>query len=353
MKTKTKLIVLLAPLALYVVAAIIWLIVSLATNPLNNLGSGAGNAYYPEGDFEFVFSGTVTTDTGREFTLFLTGSDGSEDEEGDDAEQADGTRAAEGEAELIVSEMRALSVDGTWQYVENKGYKIYLEDANNTYMYSRYNEETKQFTVTFNCSLGNFGQPRAQLSYTDESFAEVYDGEGLGLKPPTFNLAGYNTYNHYSYGTLMFNEDNTLSVNVTNTGAGWYFSRVGFWEYDEDANVYTYWFTDNTISLTDGNMGIRGQEPDTYVNWTKNVYEGKTDEEGNPVIETEFNTHLDYDEFVNDYHLFTGEEYRHTTTFNEEDGTYYAEVEVQYNWGAGTGDIITFSGVALLADMEG
>lgn len=327
MKLSKKLILFLAPIVLYAVVAIIWLGVSLAERGMGQAGTDQ-EEYYPEGDFEFVFSGSVETETGRTFTLFLTGD-----------------KNEEQTIDLTVREMPALSVDGTWEFVENKGYKIFLHDANETFMYSRYNTETKEFSVMFDYNMGNFGQPRAVLTYTDEAFAEEYDGEGLGLKPPTFALEGYTTYNHYSYGTLVFKEDGSVVANLINTGAGWYFNRTGFWEYDEASNVYSYWFTDATISLTDGNLSIHDNEDGSrYVLWTKFTKDSET---------AEFRIPLDYDEFVNEYHLFTGEDYKYQTQFNEADGTYYAELEAQYNWGVGTGDIITFSGYASLADMEG
>lgn len=326
MKFSKRLVLILAPLVLYAVAAIVWVCVSLAGSSTGT-GSGGGGGGIVEGDYEFVFSGSVETNTGRTFTLALTGNK--------DEEQT---------LDLTVQEMPALSIDGNWTFTENKGYKIFLNDANGTFAYSRYDTDTQTFSVTFDYDMGNFGRPRAVLTYKDEAFAEVYDGVGLGLKPPTFSLEGYTTFNHYSYGTLSFKEDGTVTANLTNTGAGWYFNREGFWEFNEETQEYDFWFTDSTISLTDGNLNIRGEEGAQYVYWSKYTKDSE---------EPEFRIELPYDEFVNDYHLFTGEEYMYHTEFIGSEDRYYVEIEAQYNWGLATGDIITFSGYASLADMEG
>ncbi len=320
-----KIIVALIPLALYAVAGASYGIVTAIQN--NTSKSNTAKKQNDTGDYQFAFSGTVETVTGRTFTLDLNGN-----------------KDEEKTLTLAVEEMPALSIGGNWEYVENKGYKIFLNDANGTFAYTRYHTDSKTFTVMFDYDMGNFGQPKVNLTYKDEDFATKYDGIGLGKKPPSFSLTGYTTFNHYGYGSLLFKEDGSVAANLTNTGAGWYFNRSGKWEFNEETQEYDYWFTDQTISLTDGNLNIRGEDGAHYVWWTKFTKDSET---------PEFRIQLDYDEFVNKYHLFTGEEYKYHTEFIEAESKYYATVDAQYNWGLNTGDIVEFSGYASLADMEG
>lgn len=324
MKKKFKVLLALAPLPVFACVGIGYGIAYAVNNAGQPQTVGPS---IPEGDYEFLFTGNVEASTGREFSLYLAGNK--------DDDQT---------LTLGVLEMPALNVSGTWTFTENKGYKIFLNDSAGTFAYSRYDVETSTFSVQFDFNMGNYGTPRAVLTYVDEEFASVYVGIGLGLKPPTFSLEGYSTYNHYSYGTLTFQENGTISTQLTNSGAGWYYARTGFWEYDEETNVYDYWFTDNTINLDDGNLAIRGEEENQYINRTTYTKDNES-----PV----FNTRISLDDFINVYHMFTGEEYKYHTEFDEESGRYYAEVDAQYNWGLNTGDICTFSGYASLADMEG
>ena len=93
MKLSKRLVLILAPLVLYAVAAIVWVCVSLAGSSTGT-GSGGGGGGIVEGDYEFVFSGSVETNTGRTFTLALTGNK--------DEEQT---------LDLTVQEMPALSIE--------------------------------------------------------------------------------------------------------------------------------------------------------------------------------------------------------------------------------------------------
>ena len=174
--------IVLAPLVVYAAIALVmfcghFMNTQTAAGPKEESSTPVDTSAY-----EFVFNGTVETNTGRTFTLDMAGN------------------KDEGQTlSLAVKEMPALNLSGRWTFTENKGYKIFLDDANGTFMYSRYNPDSKEFTVTFDYDMGNFGQPRAVLTYSDEAFAAQYDGVGLGRKPPSFALEGYTTYKHYSY----------------------------------------------------------------------------------------------------------------------------------------------------------
>ena len=71
--TKTKkLFILLAPLVVYAVIAAILVGMHFADSRPATAGAGPESST-PQGDYEFVFSGTVETATGRTFTLDMTG----------------------------------------------------------------------------------------------------------------------------------------------------------------------------------------------------------------------------------------------------------------------------------------
>ncbi len=325
-RSPKKLIIILAPLVVYAAIAIVmacghFMNTQTADGPKETESTPVDTSAY-----EFVFGGTVETNTGRTFTLEMTGNK--------DEEQT---------LSLTVKEMPALDLSGNWTFTENKGYKIFLDDANGTFAYSRYNPDSKEFTVTFDYDMGNFGQPRAVLTYSNEAFAAQYDGVGLGRKPPSFALEGYTTYKHYSYGTLLCAEDGTVTASLTNTGAGWYFNRSGTWTYNEATDEYDIVFTDKTISLTDGNFDIHEDAGGDYILWTKYTKDSP---------EPEYMTQLPVSEMEETYQLFT-DPYVYHAQYIESEGSYYIQFESQYNWGLGHGDLVTFSGYASLADMEG
>jgi len=327
MKLSTKkLVIVLAPLVLYAVIAIVMACGHIMNTPQTANDRVEAESPADTSTYEFVFSGTVETNTGRTFTLDMTGN------------------KDEGQTlSLTVKEMPALNMTGRWTFTESKGYKIFLDNALGTFAYSRYNPETKQFTVMFDYDMGNFGQPRAVLTYTDEEFAAEYDGIGLGRRPPSFALEGYSSGKHYSYGTLSCADDGSVYVSLTNTGAGWYFDRSGTWTYNEASDEYDIVFTDKTISLTDGNFDIHEDEGGDFINWTKYTKDSPEPEYGIPLLVSELE---------DTYHLFT-DPYVYHAQYDEAKDSYYIEIEAQWNWGLGHGDLITFSGYASRADMEG
>lgn len=323
-KTKKR-IILSAPLVVYAIIAIVMVCTQFAGRQTSATVTEAADETL-QGDYEFVYTGTVETATGRTFTLNMLGNE--------DEEQT---------LNLTVKEMPALNLGGRWEFVEGKGYKIFLNDANGTFAYSRYNPETKVSSLMFDYDMGNFGQPRVTLTCLDEAFAEQYDGVGLGRKSPVFSLTGYTTYQHYGYGTLLCAENGTVSASLTNTGAGWYFNRTGNWTYDEEADEYIIVFTDSTISLTDGNFDIHEDPEGDYISWTRFPVGAE---------EPEYGTRLLVSELQDTYQMFT-DPYEYRAVYDEATGSYQISIEAQYNWGLGHGDIVSFWGSASLADMEG
>ena len=319
-----KRIIVFAPLVVYAVLVLVLLGRHMSEQAA--LGANSAASAIDTSAYEFVFSGEVETSTGRTFTLDMIGNK--------DDEQT---------LNLTVKEMPALNLTGHWTFVENKGYKVFLDDANGTFAYSRYNPDTQEFTVTFDYDMGNFGQPRAVLTYADAEFATAYDGEGLGRKPPSFALEGYTTYSHYSYGTVLCAEDGSVSASLTNTGAGWYFNRSGSWTYDEANDQYDIVFTDSTISLTDGNFDIHEDPDGDYIAWTKFTKDSPEAVYGGKITVSE----------LQDTYLCFTDPYVYHASYVADTDSYYLEIEAQYNWGLGHGDLVTFSGYASRADMEG
>lgn len=320
-----KRIILLAPLVVYAVIAAFMIGSSMIANrpAANSTPEGSTPV---SGDYEFLFSGTVEANTGRTFTLEMTGNK-------DEGQTLD----------LTVKEMPALSMTGRWAFVEGKGYKVFLDDASSTFAYARYNTDTQTYSVMFDYDLGNFGKPRAVLTYEDKEFAGQYDGIGLGRKPPVFALEGYDTYKHYGYGVVSCAEDGTVNATLTNTGAGHYLNRTGTWTYDESADEYIISFTDDTISLTDGELAIHEDAGGDYVVWTKFPI---------GAAEPEYGSSVTVSDLEDVYHRFT-DPYEYHAAFDTATNSYQLTIEAQYNWGLGTGDIATFWGTAPLADMEG
>lgn len=325
LRTKKRIII-FAPLVLYAIALVALIVSHMTQTAALNAAESTAAAEIDTSAYEFVFAGTVETSTGRTFTLDMTGNK-------DESQTLN----------LTVKEMPALNLTGHWTFEENKGYKVFLDDDKGTFAYSRYNPDTQEFTLTFDYDMGNFGQPRAVLTYPDAEFASVYDGVGLGRKPPIFAVEGYTTYSHYSYGTVLCAEDGTVSAKFTNTGAGWYFNRSGNWTYDEVNDQYDIVFNDSTISLTDGNFEIHPDPDGDYIAWTKYTKDAP---------EAVYGGKVTVSELQETYHCFTNP-YVYHAAYDPETDSYYLEVECQYNWGLGHGDIVTFSGYASLADMEG
>lgn len=181
-----------------------------------------GETQLPEG-VEFIFTGEGTASTGRMLTFAMTGN-----------------QDAENSLLVTVEELPALSLSGTWAFVEAKGYKIYLNDASNTLKYAQYDAESGDFYFNCNIDVGSYGNVNVDFTFADESFASVYDGEGLGKEPPTFSTVGWVGGVIEVLGTLTCTEEGTFATADT-----WHQPRVGTWEYDEENDRYILTPTDD------------------------------------------------------------------------------------------------------------
>lgn len=188
-------------------------------------GGGGGNSE----DKEFVFEGAATFSNGVDYSIVITGYA--------DEEQS---------FLLTVKEMPILEMGGTWVMVEGKGYKLYLNDAGGTYVYTSYNVATQSFTAKVPVNLGGgFGNATVVMTCKDGGFAAQYDGIGLPPHPPTFTGHGLGgTKGNSSYDcSVICREDGTCVAVTDKTGIP---DREGTYTYDAETNVYSFEFADET-----------------------------------------------------------------------------------------------------------
>lgn len=219
MKTKTKLAATLLAV-IFVLAAVFAMTACQPDEPTPP----------PEEEYEFVFTGS-TEIGGKTYNATVYGNQ--------DEEQSISLRIAE----LPVAEL-----GGEWVYVEGKGYKIYFDDTNSTFVYTKYDTATEEFSFNYNLNVGdtNGGSGKVHFTCKDEAFAAEYDGVGLGNVPPTFT--GYTTYMGAMFAlgepvmcVLTCYEDGTCTSVSTNE-VKFASALNGTWEYDADANQYTFTF---------------------------------------------------------------------------------------------------------------
>lgn len=157
---------------------------------------------------------------------------------------------------LKVKEMPALELTGKWVFVEKKGYKLYFDDTDGSFAYARYDATTKEYTLKYTLNLGGGqGRNKVVLTYKDEAFASVYDGEGLPPLPPTFSGHGWNGTNRHDCALFCYEDGTCVSI----TDKAGVPNRNGTYTYDKVANKYSFTFEDelshypaNYIATVDG-----------------------------------------------------------------------------------------------------
>lgn len=186
-----------------------------------------GGGTEPASQAEFVFEGQATFSNGVDYSIVITG-------------------YKDNSFLLTVKEMPILEMDGTWTMVEGKGYKLYLNDAGGTYVYTSYDTAAKAFTAKVPVNLGGgFGSTTVTMTCADEAFASLYDGEGLPPHPPTFTghgLGGTKGNSEYLCSLICF-EDGTCVAVTDKTGIP---NRNGVYTYDSETNTYSFEFEDET-----------------------------------------------------------------------------------------------------------
>ncbi len=193
----------------------------------SSLGNSSGETQKEDdSQYEFEFTGS-TEIQGTEYHSTIYGNE-------------DSTFA------LRIEELPTAEMTGTWTFVDGKGYKLYFDDTNSSFRYTKYDPETKQFSFNYKLDLGdtNGGSGDIQFVYEDADFANQYDGEGLGPMPPVFN--GYTTYMGAMVAlgepmkcTLTCYEDGTCT-SVSSNEVKFASPRNGTWSFDEESNTYTF-----------------------------------------------------------------------------------------------------------------
>ena len=151
-------------------------------------------------------------------------------------------------------------------FVDGKGYKLYFEDVGDQFTYTDYDTATQTFSFRYNLDLGEaLGSRRIEFTYADPDFASVYDGEGLGPTPPTFEGSGWGGYLgqfEIAPATIRCYEDGTASFTATAVTA--VDPKTGTWEYDADTDTYHLYFPPqsfaNSSYIQDGHYAtVHGQ----------------------------------------------------------------------------------------------
>lgn len=217
--------------------------------------------------------------------------------------------------ELTVAEAPQIVIGGTYEYVEGKGYKLYLEDVHNTFICTAYDVDAKTFsfdtTLVFNSAIGFLD---ATYTYKDEAFATEYDGVGFDdVLAPVFESA----VSVMPGGKCLLKTDdkgNFVWYGLSGMG-GDYCKRTGTWSYDEAADEYVFDFTDGVFrNLSTLWMTVNWSDEDieTYRGGDQAGLMSYPEEVGTDV--EAFNAYL----AENDY--FDGEA---RAAYNSEKGYYY------------------------------
>lgn len=190
--------------------------------PEEETGDGPG----PAQTYEFDFVGTGNYNDGNDYTIHIRGSE------------------EEDTFALTIDELTIFQLDGTYTYVDQKGYKLYFEDVGSQFAYTAYDTETEEFSFRYNLDLGEaLGSRRIEFTYSDPDFADVYDGEGLGPTPPTFEGSGWGGYLgqfEIAPATIRCYEDGSAQFTATAVTA--VDPKTGTWDYDADTNTYHLYF---------------------------------------------------------------------------------------------------------------
>lgn len=267
------------PVAALLLAAMLMTLALTACDPAEGSNSQGledrPSANVPEGDYEFVFTGSGVFNDSKTYNFTILGN------------KDDGHTA-----ELIIEELPALSLDATYTFVEGKGYKIYFDDSQSSFVYTAFDPATNDFTFKYSVNLGEgLGTTKVNFSYNNALFAAQYDGEGLGPVPPIFSGHGYGLVagNADVNSTLTCFEDGTC--NIVSESMTAVPTRYGTYTYDADANVYHFVFEeqvyDDSFAMEEGYLHIKGFEERAY-------------EERNTAL-TEFET--TYDDTTNTYSM--------------------------------------------------
>lgn len=185
------------------------------------------------GDYLFDFVGTAQYDDGKDYTFHIRA-----------------PKDGDGSFLLTVDELTQFEMTGKYTYVENKGYKLYFDDVDSQFSYSSYDPATGEFTLKYALDMGEMlGKRRIAFTEKDEAFADIYDGIGLGMTPPTFEGYGWGGFKaqfDIAPAKLTCYEDGTATFTATAVTA--VDPKTGTWDYDEETNTYHFSFPPQTFA---------------------------------------------------------------------------------------------------------
>ena len=170
-------------------------------------------------DYEFVFKG-ASDFKGTTYNIVVYGN-----------------KDAENSITVGVEEIPEVTSGGRWVLVANKGYKIYFDDSNETFVYTKFDAATKELSFNYNVVLGNaYGSAKVNFKYKSDSFAATYDGVGLGPVPPTFTGKADGGAMIVNVTLSCFEDGTCVSAYSTRS------HRKGTWSYDAETNTYNFEF---------------------------------------------------------------------------------------------------------------
>ena len=237
------------------------------------------------GDSEFDFVGSETYEDGVTYTFHIVG---------EPRTQEEGNPFV-----LTIDELPQFQLTGNYTYVDQKGYKLYFADADQQFVYTSYDPETKAFSFKYKLDLGEaLGKRTVPFTYTNEAFVASYDGEGLGITPPVLEGGGWGGYigqfeiapaklTCYEDGTAVFTAEAVTAVDT----------KTGTREYDEEKNQYHFNFPAQQIANNSQNEERDG------VLYFETVYGEGDYQYDNPSDVTDTDFYTEFDEATGTYSL--------------------------------------------------
>lgn len=257
------------------------------TQPGSTPSNSAGSPPAQTSDYRFDFAGTEQFDDGQQYSIHIRA----------DKDSADAFA-------LVIDELPQFQLSGRYTFVDGKGYKLYFDDIDSQFVYTAYDTNSQDFSFKYKLDLGEaLGNRRISFNFHDEAFASSYDGEGLGMTPPTFEGSGWGGYLgqfEIAPAKLTCYEDGTASFTATAVTA--VDPKNGTWEYDGDTNTYHFSFP-----------------PQTFAN-SQQIEEHEDGSIGYKIIYGESDVRFDRDTDTTPTDFYT--------TYDEATGTYNLELEI-------------------------
>lgn len=233
-------------------------------------------------EYEFTFRGAEEFNDGRTYNVVVYGN-----------------KDANNSFTLEVEEVSALSLSGTWEFTADKGYTLTFDDAYDTQVRTVYDTETKAFTFGYILDLGeSTGMRNVRLTYRNNAFADVYDGEGLAALPTFTGICYTGKDSQVTLDTrVSLYEDGTCAVFTNFEGCP---VRRGTWVFNAEENQYDFTMEDEDANIFGGYTYDDGHEWDVaYTTWDGTVYNWDIGQYGDE------NGRVDYTNFTAKYDVLS------------------------------------------------